>query len=92
MFKVGDVCVLISAHVHPEMIGAECTIYEVGDFGAGEYRCKFHEFPTEPNTHWVAWREQLRLKRLPKDDAEPRSDFTPGDWDLMPWRPTKERA
>src|SRR5262249_21589542 len=36
--------------------------------------------------------EYLRPKRPPsRDDAEPRTDFTPGDWDLMPWKPNRTK-
>ncbi len=35
----------------------------------------------------------LRLKRPPSDDKqEPRADFTPGEWDLCPWKPTQVKA
>jgi hypothetical protein len=97
-FKVGDLCVLVLA---PNSVwnGQEVIVT------AGPERYRFKKLSDGLEFSAIGYLvvdsqgmetaqlpEELRLKRQPnKDDAEPRTDFTPGEWDLCPFNPYKQK-
>jgi len=95
-FKVGDVCVIVRTVQFHEYLGRECVVtgpLEMrhdslspdGESLRYEIECDGKRFTPFP--------DQLRLKRPPSDDKqEPRADFTPGEWDLCPWKPNRVKA
>lgn len=100
-FKVGDVVevVFVIHEFNKAMVGSETVITEVHpdwkwtdfDKSIGIGGCGYRTAINRPGKAFSA--DQLRLKRPPtKDDSEPRSDFTPGDWSLCPWRPEGVRV
>jgi hypothetical protein len=92
-FKVGDVCVWQNVKTcHTAINGHECTVLEVVDLSNGDYIVECPSFPSSyTGGVWAADENQLRLKP-PKDDAEPRSDFTPCDEDFSEWMKKLERV
>lgn len=95
-FKVGDVCVIVSSATNPDYVGCEVTIigpletYTDMDDGI-EYQGHEVEGPNVPvNDEWanMCAPHELRLKRPPQT----YDGLSTGDWDLCPWRPTKERV
>jgi len=103
-FKVGDICVF-REHVEPAMYrGIECTILALPEWMddvvknlppyAQEPPGYFYKIMADGDpSHSYALESEMCLKKPPSDgDAEPRVDFTPGDWDLMPWRPENVTA
>ncbi len=98
-FKVGDVCEIVAVCRHQEMIGRECEVVSpFGNYPATDgksydgYRVRL-QGESDADRPWLVYEWQLRKKR-PKDDAEPRTDFTPCDEDFMDrlnsWRPKKD--
>ncbi len=88
-FKVGDVCVILDTAYPPEVRGLECTItgpedwYHVHGKPKFTYRVSIQGY--ESSDLSTAERDCLRLKRPPEEYDGNRS----GDWDLIPWRPSK---
>jgi hypothetical protein len=91
-FRVGDVCVIVdNGKFNAEeikYIGTEVTLVgSVACFcgcGAAVWFVDRHFDGTDS-----VMESALRLKRPPD---EPRADFTPGEWELCPWKPNKVRA
>jgi hypothetical protein len=92
-FSVGEVVVIvdgsswINRNGNLKYIGCEATVLALPGHGdpycvdPNGYSVEVHGFPGErffPT-------ENLMRKRRPKDDAEPRSDFTPCDEDFSEW-------
>jgi hypothetical protein len=100
-FKVGDVVVATGLKEQPHCNGMEGTIIDIRSnwpvVGAVSMRREILDIAYR--IEWTDGRltaqehHQIRLKRPPThDDAEPRADFTPGEWDLCPWKPNTVRA
>lgn len=93
-FKVGDVCVIVNADIHPEHNGRECSVYEgpriVYPQGSEAYYGYIIDIPGSPSDcktgRWCARPEHLRLKRPPNKD-----EFVAGEWELCPFNPYKKR-
>jgi hypothetical protein len=93
--KVGDVCVGINHVFHLERNGQECTIVSCHDeirstcLGTGQifygpgYRVVWSD-----GARRIARDTNLRLKRPPTYPSTYEEQFTAGDWDLIPWRPS----
>jgi hypothetical protein len=82
-FKVGDVVIVFNSVLSWVPDGSECVV--IGEPFMHMFAPAEPSYPLEHNGNSVAWYGScMRLKR-PKDDAEPRSDFTPCDKDFSEW-------
>lgn len=97
-FNVGDICIIVHDLHGGVLTGRDCVITKplsampiLDPFGPGIIETPTYGLAVHGVSYTVrALPEELRLKRPPsKDDAEPRADFTPGDWSRCAWRPAK---
>jgi hypothetical protein len=101
-FKVGDVVEIVGYFHHPERLGMVGTVVggqAIRETIYGEkllgYQIDIPGAVSIPGSNGLFQypAQHLRLKRPPsKDDAEPRADFTPGEWELCPWKPNTVKA
>jgi hypothetical protein len=88
-FKVGDMVEIVAAKTNmgSKMVGECGLVIQVLVWeGTSYYLLDIDERCYWPSYGWTD--NSLRLKRPP----EKREDLELGDWDLCPWRPTKERV
>jgi hypothetical protein len=86
-FNVGDVCVTVNANnafLNPLHFDAEVRVVEVINFFSKR------AYVVAPFLNAAFMENELRLKR-PKDDAEPRTDFTACDDDFREWLKARQR-
>src|SRR5688500_8930333 len=91
-FKVGDIAIGQNFLAYPELNGMECVLLEF-DYDAFAIMAATNKPIKGPMwlVKWqdgrLSWQDEQQLRK--KD--EPKADFTPGDWDLCPFQPYRER-
>jgi hypothetical protein len=93
-FKIGDVCEFHGLHSRClEFNGSECVILEGLAVRYGYSTHKERECykirAALDGAEWLVEPQYLRLRKPPK---EPIADFTPGEWELCPFNPYKQRV
>lgn len=92
-FRIGDVCIIVDAArfiLNRHLIGMECVIEALpGETLPGVIRPldSYCSMVSDGQRFWGQAR-YFRLKRPPQTYDGDQA----GDWDLMPWRPSKERV